>query len=102
MKNKLLVSGAELLNGPTKYRNTLQCVDDQMLGSSIKITLKEEIKHKIDIYAHQSWIEEGSSKSSLAYLMTALSVGSTGVGNQLTTVPVTSIVLLLRCIYFTV
>ena len=33
-----------------------------------KETLKEDIKHKIDTYVHQSWIEEGSSKSSLSYL----------------------------------
>ena len=29
---------------------------------------KEDVKHKIDTYVHQSWIEEGSSKSYLAYL----------------------------------
>ena len=37
-------------------------------STNSKETLKAEIKHKIDNYVHQSWVEEGSSKSSLSYL----------------------------------
>ena len=37
-------------------------------STNSKETLKAEIKHKIDDYVHQSWVEEGSSKSSLSYL----------------------------------
>ena len=33
-----------------------------------KDALKEKIKHKVDNYVHQSWVEEGNSKSTLAYL----------------------------------
>ena len=37
-------------------------------STNSKETLKAEIKHKIDNYVYQSWLEEGSSKSSLSYL----------------------------------
>ena len=37
-------------------------------STNSKETQKAEIKHKIDNYVHQSWVEEGSSKSSLSYL----------------------------------
>ena len=37
-------------------------------STNSKESLKAEIKHKIDDYVHQSWVEEGSSKSSLSYL----------------------------------
>ena len=33
-----------------------------------KEELKEGTKHKIDTHVHQSWIEKGSSKSSLIYI----------------------------------
>ena len=33
-----------------------------------KDALKEKIKHKVDNYVHQSWVEERNSKSTLAYL----------------------------------
>ena len=33
-----------------------------------KDALKEKIKHKVDNYVHQSWVEEESGKSTLAYL----------------------------------
>ena len=55
-----------------KYMYKLPNIYNLKQSTNSKETLKTEIKHNIDYYVHQSWVEEGSSKSSLSTYMTAV------------------------------
>ena len=63
--------------------------------TNTKETQKEGVKNKMTLMPTSLGLKKGVANLTLLTLiyMTALSVGSTGVGNQLTTISVASIVL---------